>query len=197
MADQQTEQARHELDAIETQLIRAKAAALVHSGRVPRSELEDVCQELALAVWVAHGKVCLNPETRHGLSREVADHAASNLLRTRRCSKRQPVHQQSLEAIIGEGRELSELARPSTPSVEAVELRMDIESVLAKSPRYLREVAELMKTRSINETADVLGVSRSTVSLRLRALRKRFVRAGLEKYLPPIFVTSDPNGVIT
>ncbi len=198
MAAEQTLAGVGPLDDFETKLIRVKAASLVRSGVVPRSDIEDVRQDLTMALLVAHGKVDVDPERRHGFSYTVVENSMMRLARDRLCSKRDPDRKCSIESFLFPSGVLNDsLEEITEPSLEpVVDLRLDVKELLSTLPNDLQGLAELLKTQSMAEVARQLCVPRSTLYQSVHSLRARFRRAGLEKYLPKSADTSDTVGVV-
>lgn len=188
----------NQLDAFETNLIRVKAATLARRGLIPRADVEDVRQELSLAVLVAHGKVHLDAAKRHGLSYTVVKNAAQRLVRDRHYAKRNPYRLRSLGPLLADGEGVSEPATldGGTVTERVVDLPLDLEAFLAGLPEELRTLAVLLKTLSVSEVAEKLGVPRTTLYSSLRVLRGRLRRAGFGKNLPQTADGSDAVGVV-
>ena len=62
------------------------------------------------------------------------------------------------------------------------ETQHDVNIVLEKLPKHLREIAELLKTNSLTKTASLLGVSRCTISRGVKQIRGYFQTRGFEKF---------------
>jgi RNA polymerase sigma-70 factor (ECF subfamily) len=60
---------------------------------------------------------------------------------------------------------------------------LDVNAVLSRLPEDVRKLCELVKTVTVSEAARRLGMPESTASKRLRDLRERFRKAGLDDYL--------------
>lgn len=66
---------------------------------------------------------------------------------------------------------------------EALQLRMDVEAVIDRLPRDLRELSRHLQTKSVSQIAREKGVSRQSVYGSIRQLRRIFSEAGLGEYL--------------
>jgi DNA-directed RNA polymerase specialized sigma24 family protein len=60
---------------------------------------------------------------------------------------------------------------------------LDVNAVLSRLPEEVRKLCELVKTVPVSEAARRLGMPESTASKRLRDLRERSRKAGLDDYL--------------
>ncbi|MDB5308814.1 MAG: polymerase, sigma-24 subunit, subfamily [Gemmataceae bacterium] len=185
-----------DLDPAETEVIRRKAHAMHRRGWVPRADLEDVRQDLALAVLAARGRLDAARGDLGTLAAAVVRRAGAKLARARRAAKRDPRRVNSLHAPRPDGIDLPD---PDTlPGgdlrPELTDLRIDLDQFLARLPPTLRTVADLLRTKTVTAAARALGVPRSTLADRVRALRRRFAAAGLAEYFPGPSVNPPADG---
>lgn len=164
----------------------SKAGRLCCRAGFNKSDAEDIRQELLLDLL----KNLPNFDPSKGSEEVFVCRAmrskAIKLLRDRMASNRTPSRTSgSMNEMIydKEERRLVELGQTigeDDPSFEQVDLRLDVESVMAKLPSDLRELCELLKTKSITEAAKALGLGLGSVYWRLDKLRAIFREAGLE-----------------
>ncbi|VTU02480.1 RNA polymerase sigma factor, sigma-70 family OS=Isosphaera pallida (strain ATCC 43644 / DSM 9630 / IS1B) GN=Isop_2438 PE=4 SV=1 [Gemmataceae bacterium] len=197
MPGEPSERPRPALDALESELIARKAAALVRRGLVPRSDREDARQDLAAALLAAQCKVALDPATRHAFARTVLGNAAANLARGRLAAKRHPGRDCPMDPRDAE--ELGPAAFRDDPAdrEHLADLAVDLAAALAALPDDLRALADALAGRGVAAAARSLGVPRTTLYAPLATLRGRLRRAGLEQYLPNPPDGSDPDRVFT
>lgn len=89
---------------------------------------------------------------------------------------------QRVEAIDGEDY-LLRTGLLSRPTMELLEMRVDIERILDTLPQSLQEICERLKTQTVTQIAAETGASRQQVYERIRKLRGIFDEAGLKDYL--------------
>ena len=66
---------------------------------------------------------------------------------------------------------------------ERIDLDIDLDRAMAKLPKELRRLCDLLTENSIAEVSRKLGVARSTLYSAIYKLRKVFEKAGLKDYL--------------
>jgi RNA polymerase sigma-70 factor (ECF subfamily) len=186
-----------QIDRFARSYIRKKARQVVGRAGFTEQDREDLEQELVLRLL----QRLPSRDPRRGRSttftRLVVDHAVANMLRERGAEKRgtgrnislsEPVElpggrHTELAQVIGQRERDARLGRQSRPAEEGVDLVLDVADLLAKLPAPQRELAERLKSSTIAEVARDLGLPRTTVASRVRALRCRFEQAGLREYL--------------
>ncbi|MGB9619591.1 MAG: sigma factor [Armatimonadota bacterium] len=89
---------------------------------------------------------------------------------------------QRVEAIDGEDY-LLRTGLLSRPTMELLEMRVDIERILDTLPQSLREICERLKTQNVTQISAETGASRQQVYEMIRKLRGIFDEAGLKDYL--------------
>jgi len=171
------------------QRIRRKAAWLGARPGFTRFDREDIEQELAVRLW--QGLKNFNPAKGNveAFITTVLRHAGNSLLRSR-CSRRRGAHRVH-QPLDEQGRVDHDYPVGEDPSLlpsssaglneEAFELAHDVAVVLNRLSPELRNLADLLQRRSVTESAQHMGLSRSTVYARIRELRAHFTEAGLEK----------------
>jgi RNA polymerase sigma factor (sigma-70 family) len=182
-------------DKFTTHLIRVTAKGLVSEGRFPRSELEDVIQELQLALIEQSGNFDPEKATWTTFVKTVVRLAAITLRRRRYAGRRSiPSDTISLNAAVkdadGKTSELGFLlseedyhrsrGREFVGHTELVNRACDVQGVLDRLTDDQREICELLKEHPVSEVARLLGISRKKLQLRIDAMREQFREAGLE-----------------
>jgi hypothetical protein len=187
------------IDDATSELIRGKARQLAHRIRLPRTDLADLEQDLALHVWSRLGHY--DPERqpdRAAFIRMLVGHAAASVLRGRvRRTRHAP---ESLDALLraalaphGPDEPADRRAWPHPERAHV--LALDVAAVLATLPRPLRRVAEALRTHSVAAAARRLRISRAAVYRHLAEVREAFVAAGLGEFSPGAD-TSNAAGVV-
>jgi hypothetical protein len=172
-----------------SELVRCKARQIRHRIGLPRTDLPDLEQDLAIHVWTRLGRYDprRNPD-RTAFVRMLVGHAAATVFRGRvRRTCQAPA---SLDALLRAARVPDAPTEPvdrraGDQPERAHALTLDVAAVLASLPRPLRRVAEALKTRSVSDAARHLKLSRTTLYRRLAELREAFAAAGLEEFCAP------------
>ena len=143
-------------------LIRWKARSLVGRTGLTGSDRPDLEQELTLGLLTAFPKFHAARGSRLAYARAVIHRFASNLLRERRAAKR-----------AGGPRVAWPIEGPVAPAEPDRDLARDVAAAISTLPDHLRSVAQTLMTESVTDAAQTLGITRSTVYVRLRELRER------------------------
>jgi len=69
------------------------------------------------------------------------------------------------------------------PADELISIREDVARVLKEMPLEVRAVCEILKLRSVNATAESLGIPRTTLLYRLEPFRERLAEEGISEIL--------------
>lgn len=189
-------QAPNVTDKVTNQTIRRTANALVDDGVFPRSDLEDVEQELRLAL--VEQAPNFNPDKARWSTfvRHVVKMAAISLRRHQKAQRRQGCREvPSLNVLLKDPREMgppTELGATVSEEefrtgvgqdfishTEQIDLSLDVESVLDSLPEGLRDICERLKYQTPTEVRRELGISRTTMNRRLEALREHFRKTGI------------------
>lgn len=182
-------------DKFTTRFIRRKAKELVSDGVFPRTELEDVIQELLLALLAQTPN--FNPDKGRWSTfvKHVVDESAISLRRREGAQCRQaPSEVSSLNVLIQDedgdlvefGATVSEeeyrtgIGQDFISHSDQIDLALDVEGVLDSLPEELREICERLKYRTPTEVRRELGISHTTMHRRLQALREHFRAAGID-----------------
>jgi RNA polymerase sigma-70 factor (ECF subfamily) len=190
--DQQT------IDQTVLRVVHNKAARLAGTNGFSRSDREDIQQELLVDYFVRVRKfdpaksscrTFLYRVVRHRIASLLdAQHAACRNHRLCRDSLDGPAQVVTGEAIpLGDFVSFDEcefrIGRHALSSGERQDLRIDVDRVIATLPYELAAIADLLRSVGVVETANQLGVPRSTVYRRITAIRAVFARAGLDLYV--------------
>ena len=178
-------------------LIRRKIQQLIGKAGFTAQDREDLEQQFHLRVLqalrsfdpaVAHERVFLTA---------VVDRQGANLLRDKQAAKRNRRRVVSLNVTVyveGEGptelvqmigrRELdARLGLETKSEQEQLERALDVAAVIAALPEPWRELASRLKTQTMQQIADAMGIPRTTLNDRKREIRQVFERANLKDYL--------------
>lgn len=162
-----------DLDPAEADLIRVKARILARQGLIPRADVPDVEQALALALVAARAGFDPARGSAATYAATVVRNAVAKLLRRRFAARRNPDRVAPLAA---------EPTDPAGDPTDRAALAVDVGAAVAALPPGLRAAAEALKIGPVAEAARLLGVSRATMYARVREIRRRFERAGLAVY---------------
>jgi RNA polymerase sigma factor (sigma-70 family) len=174
-------------EAFALRLIRRKVRRLARCPGFTAADRDDLEQELMLKVWEARNRYDSRRSHPHAFVATVVERAAATLVRDRKAVKRgnHLVHCSfGTDAVCDSGQEHLAVADgdiASTPSRETqIDLAHDVAELISRLPRELREVAELLSSRSKRGIARQLGISRSALDRRLEQLRAHFVAGGVD-----------------
>jgi len=149
------------VDKLATHLIQRKARQLIRQGFFPKSDCDDLEQELRIHLWQQIGK--FNPDLGHWnafLTTVLERHAATFV---RRCKARKNGSGQTIS--------LSELVDNGEGELEPLERTLKQEDLDRRRQSSSLSGAEAAK----------LGMPRSTLYERIGRLRGFFIEAGLNK----------------
>ena len=178
--------------------IRIKARQLVGRAGFTRDDVEDIEQELRLAILERVTKYDQTKSTTFTFYTRIIERKISNMLRDRTTTRRDVRHvtcslSDELEQAEGEHERRSEtmdadavdiqLGRRQRTECEAMSMRMDMASVIVKLPCKLRRIAQCLLKHTPTDTAKLLNIPRCNVYFALREMRPYFEKAMLGKYL--------------
>ncbi|MBS0210414.1 MAG: sigma-70 family RNA polymerase sigma factor [Planctomycetes bacterium] len=181
-------------DKVATHFIRNAARALVADGSFPRSDLEDVIQDLQLALLEQSDNFDPDRSRWSTFVKHVVRNTAISLRRRQRALCRQAQgelsslnvliadgdgHLIEFEATVGEEEFRTGHGQDFVPHPEQVELALDLAALLGTLSEELREICELLKLLTPTEARRELEISRTTMDRRLVALRELFRAAGV------------------
>ena len=184
------------IDAYAAELIRCKACRLVGKAGLAAHDVDDLIQALTAELLECLPKFDPNRATLRTYVSCVVKRKAYRIIRDRIAKMRNPAREShSLNQVDTE--EASEegahgvtqeehdrrTGRRNRSAEEQAQLALDVASVLAKFPRRFRTLCEALKSNSITEVAQRLGVPRGTVYEHIGKIREVFERADLRRYL--------------
>jgi RNA polymerase sigma-70 factor (ECF subfamily) len=167
------------IDETTAKLIRVKSRQIVRQARLPRTDREDLEQQLTLHLLarLPGYDPAIRPRDAH--VRMLLRQGAATVLRSLRACKRcGPAV--SLSATLPE----EPIDREGLPSDrDRAEVASDVAEAVASLPAELREIAELLTNHTVAELVHRLGVSRSTLYRRVADIRATFEARGLGNHL--------------
>ena len=188
---------QEKIDRFARGIIRRKVKQLIGRAGFTDQDRKDLEQELILRLLQSLPSYNPNKAHRNVFTTTVIERYVANILRDKRAKKRDCRRVNSLDVMIDIGeddkvdfaqtisqREL-DAWRGCYPrsDEELARLAQDMEDVMAQLPDKLRELAERLKTQTMAEIARNMGVPRTTLNERMRRIRQRFEKAGMEDYL--------------
>ena len=183
---------RPDLDRFEHGLIARKVKQMIGRAGLTREDLDDLRQELtAKAIQSLQS---FDPQRGHRRAYLVAvvERDVAKVLRDRSAAKRKCPGIRSLDADLGrfalihcldESIRTAHCGHRPRTDVELWALSEDVSAALALLPDDLRDLAEQLKTKSIDQIAEEWSVPRTTLNDRVRKLRQRFEHEEFYKYL--------------
>ena len=178
-------------------VIRRKVRQLMVFPEFYLHEEEDLRQELLAQLDVGMKKHRADVGHRNPFIVMVVDRKAANLLEYRRQQMRAEQNIGSLNVPVTESDgkrrdrihciseddqrrklEVSQLSR-----TEVVELRCDLQTIIASLPDHWQQFLQLRSEHSLSETARIMGVPRSTANSWVPKIAAIFEEAGLRDYL--------------
>jgi RNA polymerase sigma-70 factor (ECF subfamily) len=183
-------------DKFSSQIIRNTAKALVSEGTFRRSDLEDVVQDLRLALL--EQAVNFDPEKSKWSTfvKHVVRQSAVSLRRRQRAQRRQGQCElrslnvriddgdgQSAElgATISEEEHRSGRGQACISHTDQADLAMDVQGAMNSLPAELQEICERLKYQTPTEVRRELGITRTTMERRMELLRQHFREAGVSE----------------
>ncbi|NQT19507.1 MAG: RNA polymerase subunit sigma-24 [Planctomycetes bacterium] len=188
----------HGISDYAARLIRHKARQLAGKAGFTRSDTEDIEQELAVDLLERLPKFDSAKATKNTFSACVIERKISNLIRHRTQQMRDRRRESfSLNDLIKDDNgaavergltidhEDAGFRRGTRRRTREEEehLRLDVSLVISALPSDLGKLAELLKTHTITQAAEKLGVPRTTLYGAVERLRLLFEQACLGDYL--------------
>lgn len=162
-----------------------KVKTLIRTPFFNFDDYEDLEQELMLAYLLAEPLYDSSKGHYKAYVKSVINNRARNIIleaeRQKRWSGQKEV---SLSSRIGNREDAGELIELiadedwlgsgcfSSYSMEALEIELDAERLVEQMPEDIRDTYELLKNCSITEAAELMGISRTTLSSRAQKLKK-------------------------
>ena len=179
-----------QIDAFAWRMIRRKARRLANWTGFTQSDRDDIEQDLFLA-WLRSLRL-FDPSKAHlnAFTTVVIERHLIGILRDRQLPKRDWRRKTRLDA--GDGEEDHSITsdahqrrtgRWQRSDAERAELALDVNAAITRLPADLREIAELLKRKSISEIAREDHISRTTIYRKLKLLRRYFALMKLHEYL--------------
>lgn len=158
--------------------IRLQAWKLAGKYGFAVHETEDIRQELTLHLlkqWPNYDETKSEPTT---FIAAVINAKVRDMLRVQRAQLREEPLDDFLEEELDEGILDGIRGQPDVSDFDRIDLRLDFETVMARLPPDLRQIAELLQEMSVTDAAHTLGLPRSTLRDQLPAIRAHFIAAG-------------------
>ncbi len=185
-------------DTFCTNLVRMTAQSLVDDGVYPPGDRADVIQELTIVLferqgdfdpergkWSTFVKQVVTSKTVSFRRKQGADCRRDGLglesLSTRIADE--DGQQTELGYTVREDQDLCFAGQRRRSDVELLELGEGLATVIDQLPADLAALCERLKTQSLSEIAEELGMPRSTLANRLARIRAAFERGGLRDAL--------------
>lgn len=172
------------VDSYAAFFVSIKAKVLIRTPHYTRDDLEDIEQELMLAYLLAWPSFDPDKGNPKSFIKAVINNRAAEMLREAEAQKRwtglktlslsTPVTDDT-DSSIGDQITSDESLWGdvfSAQSHSAAEQKMDHERMLAELPQDLRQTYRLLMDYSVTEAAELLGIPRTTMSSRLKKLKK-------------------------
>jgi RNA polymerase sigma factor (sigma-70 family) len=181
-------------DAFCTNYIRRTAQALVDDGFYPPGDLDDLVQELTLALFENQDDFDPQRGRWSTFVKQVVRSRATSLTRKPEARRRRegttfeslstPITDEDglpteLGYTIREDQDLTNFGEAYRSDEDAVDLAHDLPVAIAKLPPDLRKICEALKTTTVSELARQMKVPRSTLMEQVAKIRAAFERDGL------------------
>lgn len=172
------------VDSYAAFFVSYKAKVLIRTPHYTHDDLEDIEQELMLAYLLAWPSFDPDKGNPKSFIKAVVNNRAAEMLREAEAQKRwtglktlslsTPVTDDT-DSTIGDQITSDESLWGdvfSAQSQSAAEQSMDTQKLLAQLPDDLRQTYRLLMEYSVTEAAELLGIPRTTMSSRLKKLKK-------------------------
>jgi len=189
----------HELTkGFAARLIAKKAKQLVRQFGFKKSDREDLMQEMRLRVWKGFQKFDATKAHWNAFVTTIIERQVATIIEaTCRLKRNEGEYPDSLDVLLAQCQEDDaeesddgltprETERFTGRDLETDQklsvLKLDVDDVIASLPDDLRELCEHLKFYDITETAEQMGVPRTTVHSRLARLKEVFAKNGFEDF---------------
>ena len=172
------------VDSYAAFFVSIKAKVLIRTPHYSVDDIEDIKQELLLAYLLAWPSFDPGKGNPKSFIKAVINNRAAEMLREAEAQKRWTgLKTLSLSMPISDDTDatLGDLVTSEqslwgdvfgTQSQSAAEQSMDTQKLLAQLPDDLRQTYRLLMEYSVTEAAELLGIPRTTMSSRLKKLKK-------------------------
>ena len=162
------------LDSFAIQQAGIRASQLVTSFGFPRTEWDDLRQDLLLDYLRRREQYQSARGENRGFIYGVVRNRASRLVVQR---GRRPVFSSPIDdrALL----QHAEKGAPAAMSARSLETQLDVRKLVATLPEHLREIAVLLSEMSVPEVQRQTGKSRSRIYQLIGEIRQVFEEAGL------------------
>jgi len=188
-----------ELSDYALELVHHKARQLVGKAGYTQDDVDDIKQDLIVDLLERLSQFDPTKATYNTFVARLVERKISNLLRDRQAEMRdhrREVCSLNEEIDTGEDEPVQRLTTISQddqdirtgkyarPAEERAHLQLDMDSVLDGLTPELRQVAEMLPTKSVSQVARELGIPRRTFREKhLTQLREVFAAKGMDDYL--------------
>jgi RNA polymerase sigma-70 factor, ECF subfamily len=157
-----------------------RASLLVATAGFTSDDWEDLRQEIVLDLIRRAPKFDPERGNWHGFVRGVARHHSTILIAGHRRRTREVLGEdlKREDAHVGDSADALDKCPGSNPVVE-LDLRLDVQRVVARLPPHLRSLANLLGQMPVKELCQYTGKSRPTVYRMTLQIKEAFFDAGL------------------
>jgi len=172
------------VDSYAASFVSFKAKVLIRTPLYTNDDLEDIEQELMLAYLLAWPSFDPGKGNPKSFIKAVINNRAAEMLREAEAQKRwtglktlslsTPIADDA-DATIGDQITSDESLWGDVFGAQghmAAEQNMDVQKILARLPEDLAQTYRLLMEYSVTEAAELLGIPRTTMSSRLKKLKK-------------------------
>jgi RNA polymerase sigma-70 factor (ECF subfamily) len=198
------------LDGYAKEIIRYKARLLIGKYGFTRDDFEDLQQDMILDLLGRLAHYDPDKATLKTFVACIVERKISTIIRHQTSQKRHfrrlagslddPVSEEErCDTELGDTISQDDFDRQAGlrdgPQEERRDMEMEVRRAIADLPEDLRQVADLLQSLSVSQTAQELGVHRSTVYVKgITRLRKLFEDRGLKEFLENRPTHSDETG---
>jgi len=167
----------HLIDDYVLERINFRARQLAIKFRLPDDRRDDLAQEMAVEVLNAADR--FDPDgsaTWHTYASRVLDLAVKKLAQNERRARQRDAGRQMNPSQASDGC-LSDADYPVRDcNLAQLELKLDVEVVLARMPQRLRKVCRLLMRLSPTEAAEAMGIHRNSIYRLIAKVREYFMQ---------------------
>ncbi len=185
-----------QLTTFEHGIIHRKVDILVGRAGFTDADRRSLQQDLTIRLIQSLRRFDPKKANRKSFATTVVERSVAKILRFQRAEKRDCRHVQSLNAPIPSRDGIVELGETigtaeydarrgcaTSCPVRQADLEHDLAAVIAGLPPELRELAELLKTKSVRQAAQEMNVSRQYLATLVDELREAFEENNFQFYL--------------